>query len=76
MATVTQSDRITYAALRLDSSFDWWTIPDVEEVLKDEYGDDAPSTKTVRNRIKGLEEVDALERMTRGKGFDSYTFRL
>lgn len=67
---VAQSDRITLSVLIAHDALDRWTIDDVMEILEHRFGDDAPSRRTVRNRLAGLEEVGVLT--AHGGGGRSY----
>lgn len=59
---VTQADRVFSTVLVLDRKLDWWTLDDVQEIIQ-EHHEDALSRRTIRNRLKGLQEVDALEEL-------------
>lgn len=72
----TQSDKIAKAVLDFSTVADRFRVDEVEELLKDEYGDDAPSRKTIRNRLNGLAEVGLLSSWGgRGRTWQMYSLK-
>lgn len=57
----TGSDRIAYAVLMANRQLGRWAVDDIVEILELEFGDDAPTRRTVLNRLEGLEEVGVVE---------------
>lgn len=61
---VSQADKVVKATLDLSSAVGRFSPTEVEDVLRDRYGDEAPSRRTVRNRLEGLAEVGVLKTWT------------
>lgn len=59
---VSQSDRIIKASLDAGTSVRRFSAGEVEELLNDRHGEEAPSRRTIRNRLEGLAEVGVLRR--------------
>ena len=73
---VSQSDKVTKALLDCLTATDRISSQEVAEVLEDRHGADAPSIRTVRNRLEGLEDVGVLVAWGGGgRNFTMYSLR-
>jgi len=57
---VSQADRIFRALLAAEYKQDWWGYNEISAVLQDLHGGDAPSRRTIQNRLHGLSDLGVL----------------